>query len=254
MYRPLFLALAVLVSSCQTPPDLQTLKADKDKLQQQLDTATDTIGKLEAERVLLNQQLDELNRVVAVLGQEKSSRVTESTNLRGQVRQFVQSRIDSLKDFLLASNLVDYIGGELVERSVVDDKALLLIDLNNSVPRDGTLTGVAGYFHGTGQLTVKVLRAIDGRLVVVWSSQAIEVTQSGLQRLSFPVSVGVERGDRLGFYLSSPGLVSFDTGTGNTRYLTRDLAVGDSVKTSNLQGEKDKRAYSLGVFGLLNAE
>ena len=245
--------LVMLLWGCQTAPDLKALQDENGSLQQQLTQADHNISTLEADKALLKQDVDELNRVVGILGQEKTSRVTESTNLRGQVRQFAQLQIDSLKQFLLASDLLDYIGGELVERSSVDEKPLLVVDLFNEVPRNGTLTGVGGYFQSVGDVSVKVLRPISGNLVVVWSSQAINVPERGVQRLNFPVSVGVEKGDVLAYYFSQPGLVGFDTGTGDARYLSEDTVVGATVKHSSLKGENDKRAYSVGVFGLLNA-
>ena len=78
--------------------------------------------------------------------------------------------------------------------------------------------------------------------------------RAGRQRLEFPVTVGVEKGDVLAYHLAQPGMVGFDTGTGDTRYLDEDIAVGTTVKPSSLEGENDKRAYSVGVFGLLNTQ
>ncbi|MEH6558488.1 MAG: hypothetical protein V7459_07265 [Oceanicoccus sp.] len=248
------IGLALFVSGCQTPPDIKTLESEKTLLQQQLTQVQAQIGQLEADNVLLQQDVAELNRVVSILGEEKSSRVTESTNLRGQVREFVQLQIDGLKDFLLASDLLDYIGGELVGRSDLDEEPVLIVDLYNSVPRNGTLTGVGGYFQNTGSISVRVLRPINNKLVVIWASQSVEVADRGVQRINFPVSVGVEKGDFLAYYLAQPGLISFDTGTGDTRYLDNNVAVGHSIKRSSLKGENDKRAYAIGVFGLLNTD
>jgi|GEM_PF-791550 len=247
-------SLVVFVSACQTPPTIKSLEDEKAVLQQQLSQTQLQLGKLEADNTLLQQDVSELSRVVGILSEEKSSRVTESTNLRGQVRQFVQQQIDGLKDFLLASNLLDYIGGELVERSALDDKPLLIVDLYNGVPRDGTLTGVGGYFQHAGEIAVRVLRPIDKKLVVIWASQPVAVSGRGVRQVNFPVSVGVEKGDYLAYYFSAPAMVSFDTGTGDTRYLENNVAVGHSIKRSSLNGENDKRAYAVGVFGLLNTD
>lgn len=245
--------IAFSLAGCQAPPDVKALQDKNGALQQQLDQARGDIDKLQADKVLLEQDVAELKRVINVLGQEKSSRVEESTSLRGQVRQFVQLQIDNLKQFLLAANLVDYVGGELVERAAADDKPLLIVDLMNQVPLAGTLTGVSGYFQNTGQLSVKVLRPIGDNLVVVWSSKNIDITERGLHRMKFPVVVGVEKGDVLAYYLSAPGMVGFDTGTGDTRFEDKDILVGNAIKRSSLGGEKARRSYSIGVFGLLSA-
>lgn len=253
--KPTLACVAVVLplAGCQTPPDIQALQDKNGSLQLQLEQAKGDINKLQADKVLLEQDVAELNRVISVLGQEKSSRVEESTNLRGQVRQFVQTQIDNLKQFLLAADLVDYVGGELVERASVDDEPLLVVDLMNKIPLGGSLTGVGGYFQGSGTVSVKVLRPINGNLVAVWSSQPITISERGSQRLKFPVVVGVEKGDVLGYYFSQPGMVGFDTGTGDSRYDDEDITVGSSLRQSSLNGEKARRAYSIGVFGLLNA-
>ncbi len=244
--------LLTLLVGCQAPPNVQQLQNQNASLQQQLDKANSDINQLNADKVLLEQDIDELNRVIGVLGEEKSSRVTESTSLRGDVRRFVQLQIDQLKDFLLASNLLDYIGGELVERTNADDEPLLVVDLFNPVPLDGSLTGVGGYFQNPGSVSVKVLRPVEQNLVVVWSSKLITVTDRGQQRLQFPVTVGVEKGDYLAYYFTQPKMVGFDTGTGDSRYIDEDIAVGSILRRTSLNGEKNKRAYSIGVFGLLN--
>lgn len=246
--------LVLSLAGCQTPPNIKALQDKNGSLQQQLDQAQSQINQMQADKELMQQKAKELKRIISVLGEEKSSRVAESTNLRGQVRQFVQTQIDNLKQFLLAADLVDYVGGELVERANVDDKPLLVVDLMDPVPLAGTLTGVSGYFRGTGRVSVKVLRPIKDSLVVVWSSKPITIAERGRQRLKFPVVVGVEKGDILAYYLAKPGMVGYDTGTGDTRYDTDDISVGSSLQRSSLDGKKDKRAYSIGVFGLLNAK
>ena len=250
----LITVLALGIAGCQAPPDIKKLQDENSALSQKLTKANQKVSSLEADKTLLKQDVAELNRVVGVLGQEKSSRVAESTNLRAQVRQFVQQRIDSLKNFLLASDLLDYIGGELVERSTVEQKPVLAVDLYNKVPNSGTLTGVGGYFQSPGDVSVKVLRQIGENLVVVWASPTVKIPERGVQRLNFPVSVGVEKGDYLAYYFSKPNSISYDTGTGDTRYLPDDVPVGSLLKRSSLQGENDKRSYAVGVFGLLNTQ
>jgi hypothetical protein len=253
MRLPLVLVGVVcLVSACQTPLNIQQLENENSALQQQLSSSNQQLELLQADKEVLQNDMTELQRVMGVLGEEKSSRVTESTNLRGEVRQFVQLQMDSLKQFLLASDLLDYIGGETVARSKVDENPLLVVDLYNAVPRNGILTGLRGHFQSPGSLSVRVLRPVEDDLVVIWASQSIEVQGQGEQQLKFPVSVGVEKGDVLAYYFAQPGMVSFDTGTGDSRYSSSDKLVGNIVRPSSLKGASDKRAYSVGVFGLLN--
>ncbi len=244
----------ITLSACQTSPQMEQLQSENKSLQGELNRAQQQIDTLKTSETLLKQEVAELNRVVGVLGQEKSSRVEESTSLRGDVRQFAQAQMLALKQFLLQSNLVDYIGGELVERSAYDEKPVLVVDLVNKAPRSGSLSGVAGYFHSAGSLSVKVLRPVNDQLVVVWESAALAVESTGAKRIAFPVSVGVDQGDVIAYYLPQPGMVGFDQGTGDSRQLNKDIHVGDAVSESSLLGKDKKRAYSLGVYGLLNTQ
>jgi len=253
MIRKSCLVISVLgLVACQTPPQTQELMLQNQNLQSQLSDANTKISRLEADNRLQQQDIAELNRVLGVLDTEKSSRVTESSELRGQVRKFVQSQIDALKQFLVLGDLLDYIGGELVERSQVEDKSLLIVDLAHPVPNNGTLTGVGAYMTKPSTFQVKIFRPVDNDLMVIWESKAIRVMDSGNVHYDFPVTVGLEKGDFIGYYFPDNTGVSFDEGTSDTRYITKDISLGDSVKKSSLLGENKKRAYSIGVYGLLN--
>ncbi len=238
----------VALSACETSPDVKKMN----QLNADLIAAKSDIVKLEAQEAELRKDLAEKARVNTVLGVEKTSRVQESSELRGQVRSFVQKQIDAYKDFLVKGGLLDYIGGELVARAKTNDKPLCVVDLANVIPKAGTLTGVGAYFVKPGKFSVKVLRKVEKNLVVIWDSKPMLATQTGAVRVNFPVSVGVEQGDLVGYYLAEGVQVSYDEGTGITRYQSDDLKLGDVINTSSMDGERTRRAYSLGVYGLLN--
>lgn len=245
------LILGLALAGCQTPANIQELQSKNTNLQSQLESAKRQIGDLEVKQRSLNDEIAELNRVASLLNTEKTSRVQESSSLRGTVRLFAQSQIDQLKEFLFASNLLDYVGGELIARSRIDDKPIMLVDLANPIPKDGVVTGLGGYFNQPATFTIKVLRPVEENLVVIWESKNISISARGVQRFSFASNVGVQKGDLMGYYVSTPG-VSFDTGTGDTRYLENDVKPGAVVPMSSLSGKEKRRAYSIGVFGLLN--
>ncbi len=243
---------AAFLGGCQSPANVKQLQDQNQSLQSQLHSAQTEIALLRHTEQSLRKDIDELNRVIGVLDTEKSSRVAESSNLRGSVRTFVQGQIDLFKDFLVAGNLLDYVGGELVERQRVDNKPLMLVDLDNPMPKNGVLTGLGAHFSNPSQFSVKVLRPVENKLVVIWESGPLEAKQPGINRVNFPVSIGVEQGDVMGYYFPAGGGISFDTGTGDTRYLSQDVGLGGVIRLSSLQGESKRRAYSVGVFGLLN--
>lgn len=250
--RYLIITLTLVgLTGCQAPADVKQLEDEKQALQHELDMSQRQIAKLGDERTQLQTQLDKSRQIIAVLNSEKTARVSESSSLRSQVRHFVQSEIDDLKGFLVNSNLLDYVGGELVRRKLYDQKPIMLVDLDHPVPRPGILTGFGGFFVKPATITVKVLRPVKNKLVVIWESRPLQVSSGGLVKGNFTVSVGVEKGDVLGYWFSKGGNVTFDKGTGDTRYLNRDLQLGSSISPSSLDGANEKRAYSLGVFGLL---
>lgn len=249
---PLMALTPLLLTACATQPDVQQLRQENAQLEQEVEQASDQISEFRVREEQLRAELEERKRIIGVLRTEKSSRVEESTELRGLVREFVQNQIDSYREFLFQADLLDYVGGELVSRSQRGDEALTLVDLAHPIPKAGTLTGVAGYFEASGEVAVSVLRPVGEELVVVWRSPPVVIEQSGEVRASFPVTVGVEPGDLLAYEFSGPVPVGFDRGTGNTRFQRANLTVGSTINPDNLKGEEESRSYSLGVFGLLN--
>jgi len=243
------------VAGCQAPANIQQMQSQNAQLQQQLNQSQLEIDQLQVDKQQLQQSNQELERVMSVLGTEKESRTAESSLLRGQVREFVQHHIDALKAFLVKGNLLDYIGSELVERTGTDSEsqqAVLLIDFSNKISLPGTLTGMGGIASAPTTLSTKVLRKVGDYWVVIWQSRVIEFKHAGLNRVNFPVGVGVEAGDIIAYYFPQGARIHFDTGTGDTRYRDEDINLGESLKRSSLDGAKLRSAYSLGVYGLLH--
>ena len=248
----LALSVVLSLSACQIQPDMRQMQEKNRKLNGDLQEAKADIEKLNQQQTKLQKDIRELSRVNSVLDTEKSSRVQESSELRSEIRRFVQRQIDAYKDFLVQGGLLDYVGGELVERSHVEDKPLLLVDLANPVSGSGTLTSVGAFFVKPGSFSVKVLRPVEDELVVIWDSKPLQVTETGINRINFPVSVVVEKGDIIAYHFDQGVAVGFDEGTGDTRYQSDPVKLGESIDISSLDGEKRHRAYSLGVYGLLN--
>ena len=252
MKRLSVLLALVLLAACQTQPNIKQMEDENRALEAELAKANRNIEALQTRESQLQAQVAELNRIMDVLDTEKTVRVQESSELRGQVRRFVQQNIDALKEFLVQSDLLDYVGGELVQRENVDNESLLLVDMANPIPADGTLTGVSAHFVNPGHFTVQVLRPVDDQLVVIWQSETLQAPKAGVTRVNFPVNVGVEQGDYVGYFFHAAGLVSYSRGTGDTRYQNTHVNLGEAIKVSRLKGDREKRAYSVGVYGLLN--
>jgi hypothetical protein len=250
--RVAVLVMLLGLAACQTSPQTQELLGRNQDLEQRLTQARSEIASLTADNNNLQANVQELNRVIAVLDTEKTSRVEESSEVRSQVRGFVQTQIDAFKEFLILGDLMDYIGSELINRNWVENEPLLLVDLGNQVPRNGSLIGVAAHLNAATPFMVKILRPIEDEFVVIWESQMITAEKAGVVRKPFAVSVGIEQGDYLAYYFPQTTGVSFDEGTGSTFYISRDVKLGESIRRTSLKGADKKRSYSIGVYGLLN--
>lgn len=257
MQRPercLLLGVLLMLAGCQTQPAMQQIQAENRQLQQQLGVATAEVARLDQANRVLQAELTERERIMAVLDTEKDTRANEASQLRAQIRGFVQQRIDGLKAFLVHSDLLDYIGSELVDRAQSDEQPHTIVDLANPVPRAGSLTAVGGYFNHSDEFTVMVLRPVGSDWVVIWRSQSLLVADQGLQQINLPVSVGVEAGDVLAYRLPAQ-LVGFDRGTGQSYLVNsrgqKQLATGSILMQKQLAAMQEHRAYSLGVYALL---
>jgi hypothetical protein len=235
--------------------DVRQLQARNEALQEQLEAARRASDEAAQQQQRLQRDNTELRRVLDQLTREKRLRVAESSTLRREVRSFIQAEMDGLRSFLLQSDLLDYIGAERVQRPLLDERPLVLVDLAHPIPRPGLLTGVGGLFSRAGQFQVMVLRPVEAGYLTVWRSQLIKVAEAGRAQFDFAVSVGVETGDIVAYRFPERGLVPYGQGTGDTRYRVRsDLATGEMVSVAQLEGAREQRAYSIGVFGLLNTD
>lgn len=246
------LCFVFFLSGCQSTKETAKLKEDNKNLQKELTLSKSKVNQLTANNLILKGEIEDLNNVIAVLDNEKNSRIRESSVLRSQVREFVQNNVDALKEFLVQGNLLDYIGGELVERNGAEDKPITLVDLTNKISKQGVLTGMGAYIMEPTSLKVKVLRNIDKKLVTIWESQLLSFDVEGLNRVQFANTIGVQVGDVIAYEFQGNVGVGFDSGTSDTRYTKSKLQLGKAISISSLMGKKEKRSYSLGVYGLLD--
>lgn len=233
--------------------DAQVLQQKNQKLEKDLNTANEQITRMKQTEAELRDRISDLQHTTSVLTTEKTSRVEESSSLRGQVRKFVQNNIDGLKAFMVQGNLLDYVGSELVPRLKQGKEPIFIVDFANPMPSSGVMTGVGGVFTQPGNFLVKVLHPVGTDYVVTWESKLISIEQAGKQQVQFPVSVGFEKGDVIGYYFPQTPNVGYDGPTGETLYADKDVALGGTISKSFMSGATERRAYSLGIYGLLDA-
>ncbi|MCJ8322228.1 MAG: hypothetical protein HRT52_15005 [Colwellia sp.] len=246
------IACTSLLIGCGSTNNKSDLRDVATNLEGQLAIAKERNNVLQDENRVLKLKVNKLSGVVSVLDTEKTSRVKESSALRNKVRKFVQREITGLKSFLIEGGLLDYIGGELVQRSNVEDTPMTIVDLHNRINSSGILTSIGAYVIKPSTVKVKVLRYIESKLVVIWESKSIRMNLVGPNRHQFVDSVSVEKGDVIAYEFSKNVGVGFSEGTADSRYSKKLVMLGDSIHVSSLLGAKKKRAYSIGVYGLLN--
>lgn len=242
---------SLMLAGCQTTGEMKKLKDANQSLETQLSKANAEIAALKQREQSLSNELNNTKQVLGVMGTEKQSRVAESTALRQQARTFLLEHVDRMRQFLLDANLNDYVGGEQVVRKLTEKGPALIADFSHPIPRGGQLLGVAAHLSAACSFSVRVLRKVENEYVVIWQGPKLEAKQAGTNRMMFPVAVGVEPGDIAAYFFPDAQCVAFDKGTGNFRYVTNDILLGGSIYATRFDGEKDKRMYSLGVFGLL---
>ncbi len=245
-------AITSLLIGCGSTSNKNDLRSVVTNLESKLAEEKTKNNQLFNENRVLKLDVERLNSVVSVLDTEKSSRVKESSVLRNQVRKFVQNKITLLKEFLVEGDLLDYVGGELVQRDKLEKSSMTLVDLNNRINSAGVLTGLGAYVKAPSDVKVKVLRYINSNLVVVWESASIKLHKVGAIRHQFVNTVSVEKGDVIAYEFSKSVGVGYSEGTADTRHSKKPLALGESIHVNSLAGAKNKRAYSIGVYGLLN--
>ncbi len=253
MLRLFFITIAcVLLSACQSTPSEIKLRDQNTELKNQLATAQQDIANLRSEHQIMAGDNTELKRLISILEKEQKFRTEQATQLRGDTRQFAQSLVEQLKDFLGRADLLDYVGASLTDRRKMDIASAVVIDASHPMPKNGVLSAVDGVFGQATRFSVNVLRPIDeGDYVVVWQSPYLQVTKSGQQRIKLPSSTSVEAGDVLAYYFPDSMTVKYDQGTGGSLIAEKPFALGDAVEFSDLDKAEEKRAYSIGGVGIL---
>lgn len=243
--------LAGVLAGCAPPSEeLLQLRHQNATLQTDLGHANDNIADLEQQRATLTGRVDELTRISGTLEKEKAVRVDEANDVRQQVRSFVRKQLAAFREFSMAEGFLDYRGGELIKRASSPADGLTLIDTQNLIDGDGTLYGIRGRFEQPGKVTLAVLRPMQERWVVVWTTEPVEVPQPGLQQFDFSLPVSVQAGDLLGYRFAKQTPVLCDQGTGGIVLLDDSLSVGQKltpVQPDSQQG----LACSIGVVGML---
>ncbi|MEZ4599568.1 MAG: hypothetical protein R2940_07245 [Syntrophotaleaceae bacterium] len=241
----------LMLSGCVTTSErIKALEHSNTLLSQDLSTAKDNIARLNMDKNRLSEELDECRRVSRALEKEKDVRTKEAGDIRQEIRDFMKKQILALRDFTKREELLDYIGGELLQRPEISDEGLTLVDLKNPMPGPGSLVGLRGLFTSPCKVKLVILRPLNDSSFVVWESPIFQIADPGAKAFDFDSDVAVEKGDLVGYAFEGPVGVPYDRGTGKTLFSSRKLVLGDRINPESLNGVGQNRAYSVGVVGM----
>jgi len=215
---------------------------------QDLKDKDDSIKKLEL-------QIVELNRRLSITSSEKGVNDDRIKNISFLVREYIKDQIRKNKDFLSAVELEDFIGNELIKREYSGEAGLFIIDTANPVPSDGQINGVGGYFLGSTEVVVKLLRPMGKDYIVTESKNLnFDLDKAGKSYIDFDNPLIVKKDDIMAFYFPKSVTVPYDSGFGVSTYssLKEDkYESGGKIAAEELQATNQvKRKYSLNYYGI----
>jgi hypothetical protein len=251
-YAVLMLAAAGLAGCATTDQQLLQLRSENEKLKSEVSDQASEIASLAGKNQKLEEDLAYCSKRTDVLLKEKGARIEESAQTRKGVREFTDQVMSSLQTYFQKAEVVDYVGGELLERANVDAlKNMVLVDLGNTIRADGTVIGGRAYLTGPSRLQFCLVRGNENgaKYSVVAITPPIVAADAGVQAWSFEVPMAAKKGDLVAVYLPDDVSIPYDDAdTGHVVAVPGPVKLNGGIALK-FGGAKNKRAYSFGVVG-----
>ena len=221
-------------------------------LNQELQAKDNLIQALSADNSILTTELNYCTRRGEVLVREKAARLEEEVRLRKGIREFTEQIQTSLQTYYRLTEIVDYLGSELIMRASTDlRKNVLLVDLSNPVRANGTIIGGRAWLTGPTRLHFCLLRQsnVNGKYTVISVTPEITTTQTGKENWIFGLPMAARKGDLIGVYIADTVTIPYDdVDTGDVVSFSGEVKINSSV-TIVRKSSRNKRTYSFGVIG-----
>ncbi len=237
---PCGLLVLGLLAGC-APQNIQILQQENQDLKARLRTA-------KTRNQELQHQVEECRALSETLAKEKKAKEEDITSLREITRAFLKSQFDALTAFSRHDELMDYVGGELIERARKDGKNLTVVNLA-PLGRNCVVYCVKGLFDPGTKVKLKLFRPTDQGLLCIWESPVLVAAASGVQKLDLDTPLNALKGDVIGFYFPDKPGTPYDLATGSFRVFTGEIKLGKPLPAA---GQADHRNYSIGISGLLD--
>lgn len=203
----------------------------------------------------MGKDIAELHRQINILSTEKGRTSERARDIATAVREYIKNQMRDQRNFLTNIALEDFIGDALIERANTGEENIMVVHVAHPVPSGGQVNGIGGYFNGSGNLVVKLLRPTGNDFIVIYDKQiSVSVETPGEQPIDFDSPFIVKKGDIIAYYFPGPVIVPHDINIGTTAYLkmrSDQYPHGSRVASADIWREgQPLRKYSLNYYGI----
>lgn len=203
----------------------------------------------------MGQDIAELNRQINILSTEKGRTNERAKDIATSVREYIKNQMKENRNFLTSIALEDFVGDELIQRANTGEETMMVVHVAHPVPSGGQINGIGGYFTGSGDLVVKLLRPTGNDFIVIYDKPvSVTANQPGEQHIDFDSPFIVKKGDIIAYYFPGPVIVPYDTNIGSTAYLkmrSDQYPHGSRIASADIwQSDQIARKYSLNYYGI----
>ncbi|RJP89140.1 MAG: hypothetical protein C4518_10390 [Desulfobacteraceae bacterium] len=197
----------------------------------------------------------ELERQLDISSNEKGRKDERVRDIAASVREYIQKQMRENTNFLTGIALEDFVGDELIQREHSGDEKMMIVNVAHPVPSGGQINGIGGYFSGTSDVIIKLLRPVGNDYVVIYNKELkFEAEGSGKTYVDFDSPFIVKKGDVIAYYFPGPVNVPYDSNIGTNAYSemgSDEYAQGDRIAAEDIwHADQVKRKYSLNYYGI----
>jgi hypothetical protein len=127
--------------------------------------------------------------------------------------------------------------------------------VSHPIPSGGQINGIGGYFTGSADIVIKLLRPVGNDYIVIYNKQVkVEAAEPGKQYIDFDSPFIAKKGDVIAYYFPGPVNVPYDSDIGINTYSkikSDKYAHGDRIAAEDIwHSDQIKRKYSLNYYGI----
>ena len=221
--------------------------ADPEGLRNQIKELNNEISEMLVIKEELTSKLNSCNKLTSDLTQEKEERHKNLTSLKAKTRRFIKEEYNFLGAFSKSEELMDYKGGELIERTERGGSDLTILNMT-PLPLNSVIYSIDGFFYQETTFSPQLFRLIEEEWICVWQGPYIHVQAPGLITFPLETPLNAVKGDIFGFYFPDDVAVSFSERTGTHTTFSGKVDMGEEAPS---RFKATNRSYSIGISGFI---